>query len=139
MRPFRYEDLVGKPYTEGGRGPEGYDCWGIVMECLRRQAIRVPDPFARQDQLRVKLDQRAADATDWIASLFGDWRRTEEQVIGSVLAFRDQDGDAVHVGVLVEPKRFVHACKRTGVALVRLERPPWPEHLLGMYTYHGRG
>lgn len=29
------DDYIGLPYREGARGPDAYDCWGIVAEVLR--------------------------------------------------------------------------------------------------------
>src|SRR6187399_3217256 len=29
-------DLIGKPWRLGARGPDAYDCWGLVREVLQR-------------------------------------------------------------------------------------------------------
>jgi cell wall-associated NlpC family hydrolase len=130
-----YEDLLAVPYCEGGRTLAGLDCWGVCLEVFRRQGIEVPDVFAGADQLQVKLNQAGVSALDWIASLFGAWRRVPEPVVGSAVVFRDVDGNAVHVGVIVAPNRFLHASRRTGITVCRLDRPPWPDKLLGAYVY----
>lgn len=38
-----YEDLLVVPFRENGRGPEGMDCYGLVIECCRRAGIHLRD------------------------------------------------------------------------------------------------
>lgn len=123
-----YQDLVGTPYDR-------MNCWACARELFRRQGIAVPDVFNDKDQIQVRMDQAGVSALDWIASLFGAWRRVPEPVVGCALAFGDVEGQAVHIGILVEPGRFLHSTKKTGVVLVRLDRKPWPEKLVGAYVY----
>lgn len=44
-----YKGLVGKPYATGGRGPEAYDCYGLVMEIHKRRGITLPDYESPED------------------------------------------------------------------------------------------
>lgn len=38
------DDFVGLPYREGGRGPDAYDCYGIVAAVFRTlRGIELPD------------------------------------------------------------------------------------------------
>ena len=37
-----FDDLIGKPYKENGRGPDGYDCYGLVEIVSRRLGIDLP-------------------------------------------------------------------------------------------------
>jgi cell wall-associated NlpC family hydrolase len=34
--------LIGLPFRWGGRGPDAYDCWGLVSACLQSLDLPVP-------------------------------------------------------------------------------------------------
>jgi len=36
---MKYDDLIGKPFKFGARGPEYYDCFGLAKEIFRRHGI----------------------------------------------------------------------------------------------------
>lgn len=38
-----FDDLINKPYKVHGRGPGGYDCYGLVIECCRRAGTPLLD------------------------------------------------------------------------------------------------
>lgn len=48
-------DLIGKPFEKGGRGPNGFDCWGLVYwRYLTHYGIKLPDYFIEpEDHLAV--------------------------------------------------------------------------------------
>lgn len=37
------QDLIGKKYLRNGRGPDAYDCYGLVIEIARRMGKTVKD------------------------------------------------------------------------------------------------
>lgn len=39
------DDLLTRPYRFGGRGADGIDCLGIVLEVYRRAGLELPDPL----------------------------------------------------------------------------------------------
>lgn len=39
------DDLLKWPYRFGGRGPDGVDCLGVVIEVYRRAGLELPDPL----------------------------------------------------------------------------------------------
>lgn len=43
--------FVGKPYRLGGRGPEFYDCWGLVMAVFEQRGITLPDWRSNSSEL----------------------------------------------------------------------------------------
>lgn len=134
---MKTDDLIGIPYVRHGRTRDGFDCWGLVLEVLRRRGIDASDVFAREDQETVKMLQDGTPSDLWIAQLFPGWRRVEAADLGDVVVFRDIDGDATHAGVLVTPAHFLHTMKRTGTVLTRLTREPWATLLCGVYRHDG--
>ena len=45
---LKYEDLLGKKFKYNGRGPDEYDCYGLVKEIYNRLGIELPE-FASTD------------------------------------------------------------------------------------------
>jgi cell wall-associated NlpC family hydrolase len=39
-------ELIGAPYAYGARGPDAFDCWGLVLEMRRRLGLPLPPDFA---------------------------------------------------------------------------------------------
>lgn len=134
LAAVNYDDLIGVPYLDHGRTTAGLDCWGLVLLVYARLGLTVPDVFAGQDQRTVRERQEDQPALDWIASLFGAWRRVPQPEPGCAVAIGNVEGAAVHVGVIVEPFRMLHALRKTGVVLSRVDHAPWAEKVLGFYA-----
>jgi len=134
---LHYEDLIGIPYQQDGRDPKnGLDCWGVIVIVQRRLGIEIADVFKAENQITVKVHQTGTEALDWIASLFGRWRRVDPPQERCVVVFRDVGGAAVHAGVLVDYPRFIHATRAVGVGISSLTREPWASSFLGAYAYN---
>ena len=124
---MRIDDLIGKPYRKGGRGPEDYDCAGLVVEVLRRRGIElaIPEtPDAEADQL-----------TAMRQILNAQWEAIERARPGCLVFFRGVPG---HVAVMLNATRFIHVAEDVGqVCIERLEGPIWPRRFAGFYEYGG--
>ena len=46
-----YDDLIGRPFVDGGRGPENFDCWGLATDVFRRHGKILPD-FLQFDSIK---------------------------------------------------------------------------------------
>lgn len=118
-----YLDLLGKPYERGGRGPDVYDCYGLVKELFERAGNGVPD-----------FD--APGSLEEIESLISDksrkWRRVPIGTVGALLTFR-VEGYGAHVGFMLPRDRFIHAWEHTGVTTERLTGGLFTP--LASYTY----
>ena len=123
---LRYDDLVGLPFQDGGRGPDSYDCWGLAMELFRRRGLLLHDYFC------------SSEATAGVARLMEDgrveWRRLAGPEPGCLVAIRMLDvGWANHCGVYLESGRFIHAySEETGVVIDRIRR--WGPRVVGYYV-----
>jgi cell wall-associated NlpC family hydrolase len=122
---FRIDDLIGKPFQRGGRGPDGYDCAGLVVEVLRRRNIHlsIPDtPESNHDQL---VSMREILRAKWI-DIPRAWP-------GCVVYFKP-----AHVGIMLTRTNFLHVAEDVGqVCIERLEGPTWPRRFAGFYEYGG--
>jgi len=125
LRGVTVDDLIGKPFLRGGRGPDAYDCAGLVVEVMRRRGINltIPDtPAAESDQLTA---MRAILATQWVD--------VPRAFAGCVVFFKPQ-----HVAVMLSPTRFIHVAEDVGqVCIERLEGAIWPRRFVGFYEYGG--
>ena len=96
--------LIGVPFKYGGRGPEFYDCYGLVMELYRRLfQTELPDY------------QSPTCAADIAALMRGElrlWRPVEVPKLGTVMFMRL--GEFTHVAMYLGDNRFIHTCEATG-------------------------
>lgn len=120
---IEYQDLVGKPYAYGGRGPEEYDCWGLVMEIYRRKGVELPDyerPESWSEVAKLMIQEKQA------------WTECG-QIPGSVIHIR-VGRDPHHVGIYIGTNKFIHA--HEGSQCVCVERITfWERNIVGYYDY----
>jgi cell wall-associated NlpC family hydrolase len=105
------EELIGLPFERGGRGPDAYDCWGLVLALRRRLGLREPPDIATGT-----LTREQAHALFALQSLPLGWRRVPLSPGGIVFA-----QCAAHAGVYVAG-RIVHAQTTAGVVAWTLGR-----------------
>lgn len=118
------ENLVGKPFEYGGRGPDKYDCYGLIKELLeKRQGIKIPDYTSPKDSGR-------------ISALFSLELRLWEPApreMGAIALFRL--GRSTHCGYLLTSNEMIHCIQKIGVCIERLNR--WESRLVDTYRYVG--
>lgn len=117
--------LIGTPFEYGGRGPDTYDCWGLVRLLLRWDGITAPD-YHSDDNYR-----KIAASMDRQMHL---WRKCESAP-GRVILFRVR-GLPCHVGYQIDKRRFVHTWEGSGGVLIEKLRD-WEQRVTGFYEYVG--
>lgn len=101
-------DLLGKRYVLHGRGPDGYDCYGLVMEVEKRYGNMLPD-FDYCHYTSEFFRERTMDVLDT-----GHPVRVDGFVEGALLLFEGSSGIKDHIGVYLGNGEFIH-CNRYGV------------------------
>lgn len=48
------DDLIGRPWRSGARGPEAFDCWGLVLVLAERSGLPVPPDWSSRDMTRAQ-------------------------------------------------------------------------------------
>jgi cell wall-associated NlpC family hydrolase len=98
--------MLGQPYRYGGAQPGGFDCSGLVAYAASRAGIDLPRTAQQQQHAGVPVrrsDLRAGD-----------------------LVFMHLEGKDLHVGIALDPQRFVHAPATGGrVRIDSLDRAPY--------------
>lgn len=119
-----YVDLLGAPFERGARGPDKFDCYGLIIELHRRAGVELPDfdsPGTVEEIAQI-VDRETV----------GRWKRVPLHTIGAVLTFR-VDGVGAHVGMLIERGRFLHAVEDLGVTTARVNHAGF--YPLAAYVY----
>lgn len=130
---------IGVPYRAGGRGPDAWDCYGLVASVLRAWGMDVPlwaglDGRDSAERGRVMAALRDTAGSGWRAVAPGDVRR------GDVPLLRVA-GAAAHCGVIVEtipgPVMLHVLAGPIGACLAPLDTAPWRQRWVGTYRYQG--
>lgn len=120
----KWDDLVGVPFAYGGRGPDTFDCYGLVRELYARDGISIPDYTSPTDGGLI---------TAMMALELYLWEECAPTP-GAVVLFRVPGNS--HVGYLTSPTHFVHTwAESNGVLRERLST--WERRVRGFYRYVG--
>lgn len=125
-----YSDLIGKPFANGGRGPDGYDCLGLALEIFRRTGLDVPDyniPAFHCARIDTVVAQEAATS----------WQRLPGPIAPCLVVIKNHPQYINHVGVCVGSGMFIHVMQKVNVCLDRLDSPVWRKKIRGFYRYVG--
>jgi cell wall-associated NlpC family hydrolase len=120
------DDLIGTPFAIGGRGPDAFDCYGLVREIYRREKNSVIPEYVTYNS---QGENQALIAT----FAQNDWAKTERKPGVAVVFWIGRF--ASHIGyVLADGQRFIHAWESSGgVTIERLS--DWEHRIAGFYDY----
>ena len=107
MNITEVQDLIGKPYVHGARGPDAFDCWGLCAEIYRRMGKELPDYSVREmthEETKDLIMGHAKDHAQWI-DIPEDW----------CFVFDVRDG---HIG-LYYGGRVIHCARMLGCIVQR--------------------
>jgi cell wall-associated NlpC family hydrolase len=102
--------LQGKPYRSGTRGPDSFDCSGLVYYVFKQHQISLPPPAEAQ-------------------GLAGQAINRDNTRPGDLVFFKIE-GD-FHVGIIINRGEFVHASKSRGVTIDSVDTRYWRKRLIG--------
>lgn len=119
-----WSDLIGTPFQPNGRGPEAFDCLGLVAEMKRREGRPIP-----------ALSTPPGD--DSMALLLASQIPLCDELPGprpgAIVAMRI--GRLVrHVGYMVSDYEMVHAWERSG-GVIKEPIANWRRQIVGFYEY----
>lgn len=103
-------DILGKPYKAHARGPDAFDCYGLVIEVEKRLGKEMPDLYEKltNEEIHNAL----------ITSKAEGYKKVKEAEFGDVVVLLEK-GHIHHVGVCLKHGEFIH-CDKQGVRISRL-------------------
>jgi len=125
---FRYTDLLGKEFAYGGRGPDAYDCYGLVIETRKRVGRTMPLHYVSTDI------PEAIHGSIEEARLSCGFRELPEPSPFCLVTFRLHPRYTTHIGmVLQDCRRFIHILAKMRVGVERLDSPCWRHRISGFF------
>jgi len=120
-----YSDLIGKPFSYGGRGPFEYDCYGLAMEMYRRMGIDLPD-------------YGSSPSASWIHGKIMEKKPLFDELQGPepfcLVTFTHRPPFTSHIGVVLENSNsFINIRAKTCVVIERLDSMFWKNRITGFY------
>jgi cell wall-associated NlpC family hydrolase len=112
-------DLLGKPFQDGGRGPDAFDCVGLLIELQRRLGRAMPPYESNEHELSMAL---------------ASWDRVESPEPGDGILIRS-DNPRWHIGVVCGGGYMIHAFQARGVSRERYDAFPWHNRIEGFYRW----
>lgn len=110
-----FEDLIGQLYEKNGRGPNGYDCYGLVETVCHRLSIDLPSFKSLCEQsMRHRF----------------------------IKVSKPQAGDIVfippgHVGIMENKNTMLQVMDRHPVHRMKINHPWVKDRIEGIYRYAG--
>lgn len=119
-----------KPFADNGRGPDAFDCYGLVQALYRDLGRPLPGYASTGEPSLIHA------LMDEALPLFA---RVEAPEPYAIAAFSDRHpGFVGHFGLVLEDSaRFVHIRRGQCAAVERLAAPRWASKLRGLYRWIG--
>lgn len=126
---MKYGDLIGKQFVPGGRGPDGFDCYGLVKEIYRRRGIELPEyDYDSPDNFSL-VHQLIHGEKD----LFETLGKPEPFCL---VLFAILPPYVSHIGVVLEDcNSFIHASEKVCVAVEKLDHLIWERRIRGFLKW----
>jgi len=125
-----FDHLIGKPFKDMGRGPDGYDCWGIIIAAGKVLGISVPDyGDFHYDDIQGISSGVSRNIVEW--EFLGTW--VDDPLPGTGILFKQDSSGYIHFGLCVGNGLFIHANKELGAHLARISHPFYRKSIRGFY------
>lgn len=116
-------DLIGCKFKVHGRNKEeGFDCYGLAIEVLRRNGIILPDVFYDNLDNKENTYQEIINKAQYIKI-----EKPQEMCIILI----NEKNNPTHVGVYLGSGKFIHSTHVTGVIIEPLHA--WLNKVEGFY------
>ena len=123
---MNYSDYIGLPFEYGARGPDCFDCYGLVMEL-----------YYQDHGIKLKEIKSSSNIKEIAMLMSADlilWKKAKNQR-GSVVLL-NVCGLASHVGYAIGNDKFIHTWERSGGVVIE-KMSDWRHKILGFYQYAG--
>ena len=123
------QDLMGKAFRYGGRGPLHYDCYGLMIELNRRLGRHMPHNYlSSSDCHTIQSEIQSATDTEFVELAFPR--------AYSLVTFFIVPRITSHIGmVLPDLYRFIHILEKSSVSIDRLDQRDWGRRITGYWEH----
>lgn len=119
---------VGMRFEKGGRGPESWDCYGLLREFYKVElGIELPLHCGYSDVM-------TPDSAEAIQRGLVDWSPVDTPEPWDAVLF-NVDGVANHIGLVIQPGLMLHAAPGKDASIESYKRPYWSARIEGHYTW----
>jgi cell wall-associated NlpC family hydrolase len=102
----KVDDLIGVRFKTHGRVKEdGFDCYGLAIEVSKRFGHELNDLWYKKSDSQTFSE----NAENMVSKMSSKVEETNEQKEGNLILFADEKGNMVHIGVILEEGKFIHA------------------------------
>ena len=99
-------DLIGIPYKDNGRSKEeGFDCYGLVIECEKRLGKTLKDVVYESHDIAL------AEENSPLLNI----KKTDSIKEGSILEIHKDN--SLHIAFALDSKKMIHATNNQGVRI----------------------
>ena len=125
-----FSGFIGLPFKLHGRDRSGVDCWGLIrLVFADHLGIDLPAyEYSSAKEARAELVE--SEKTAWV-QVSPDSARPYDVVLLRV------SGLPLHVGVVIDPPRFLHILAGVEACLEKYTDMAWRNRLLGIYRHVG--
>ncbi len=125
---FFYQDLLGKEFAYGARGPDAYDCYGLVIETRRRAGLFMPETYVSTD-----IPEAINGSIEHARAACG-FIELDGPMPFCLVTFKLHPRLTTHIAmVLRDCRRFIHILARMRVGVERLDSPVWRHRITGYF------
>lgn len=131
---MKLSDIIGKPYKNNGRGPNSFDCFGVVRYIYKNILdIELPE-YTDYDE---KWYDNSNVLTEQLNRFSRLWFPVKIPEKWDVLTFSHgaPKGITNHCSVYLGDGKMIHCYERSPVVIDRLTRPYWTRNLTGIMRY----
>jgi cell wall-associated NlpC family hydrolase len=129
---IKYSDLIAKPFEDYGRGPDSYDCYGLVIEISNRMGMGIPDFGSICSKHSIAISEKI-DKFKWI------FEKIDKPQAGDiVLIKRLFKKYPSHIGIMISLGSFMHTSEETDAHITELINPLYSNRIDSFYRYHER-
>jgi cell wall-associated NlpC family hydrolase len=120
-------DLIGKEFKLGARGPDQFDCYGLSKEVLKRMGKEIPNYVYAEDVNDQYLNDLIAKEKLIVAD------KIDNPEPGCIVTFSIVRDLITHCGIMLDSDRFIHISRKTRVVVERIGHPLWKKKVRGFY------
>lgn len=121
------QNLLSKQFEYGARGPNTFDCYGLVIEVYKRMGIQLKEFVSPDDKGLINGIVEEGKI---------DFIEIHEPEPYCLVTFKTKGKFADHIGVVMpDRKSFIHCAEKKQVAIEKLDHLFWKKRIGGYYRY----